>query len=1438
MKAKGFGRRIMAVTLAFSMIWSNGSFTANAEGLQTEQTMERLAETGGVSASDVTGGEVVDPVMAGDDGEANLPTTEEEEENVTKTAVTVGEVEITEMGYENAEVRVIITNPAEETISAVDVVKKEEKVDAEKTRIESLGVYGHDEPGNYTGFIPTNEGELELRVAVADSESNITYLMQEINFTRRDASERNATITFKTGATLSAQAQITPWYSADEYGPNGYELCLHYKVDNESFSWMEAGGSRIIAGSASSTSIELEPETKYLYYAEIKDAKGNAIELTGSAGSQENPFEFTTPEAVTYTRDGFDDKPLYDIIRAQYNASGLTGPLTVARLSAMTTLTIDGFKTDGVENPAPITSLADIPEKMPNLKSLTIKGHNIKDFSPLLGMDYLEDVNLACNDIEKLPERLNECKWQNLNLNYNYINPEEIDASKLPATLEDAGAVVYSGSCRAETTEAPETLYIDDDGKYPLLVKYNGVKEYAGTPYRTYKMTVTIGDETKEYTAAQQSDLERLFAVADLKADFTAITKETDIKATVKFSDEYNDNLLTKEITIRYEERPEIFEECSMSAGETDGYLTVLLPKTYTAEQVKAATVEKDGNVVMSATVASEKLSVSGLSGRDSAGRLYGDFYEYSAIYENGLNYQYTVISGSLSASKAPEAGEYDIVIEFADGVVEGNKLTYPGKFIVSATPMVTFIDVNPSGYDQTGDYYFIRLEGYLLDEEKVRLAIVDADGVEYTTQDGMDKDDYGYVYKLKKGKNWADIAKSTAEYFYVKLVMTDDVVDRTAEEDKRIPISYLKHDEVVAVKSVTIVSEGSMAIEVGGSLQLRAVITPDNATNQRVTWFSSNPAVATVNPAGLVKGLSVGNAVITVVTEDGEKKADFTVHVIDADDSLYVTFRDGKEYEFTGTKITPAVDVVYHGEILTEGVDYTVKYSNNVNASKDNAKVTVTGKTVPATVTTSFVINKMNIDDDAVIAGAIRITKGSKAVPVLYYGNYKLTAKDYDYPDAKTKFDASGNIVLTGKGNFEGKKTIKVTVVTDKKEIGKFKVTKFKPDARTYDGDDKKLIVGKEIVVSDATDKHELTPLAEDGSNAATADYMIVYPEDIRSAGTVKITIVGLNNYVGTATKSYKIDPAKKAVTDFVVSVIDDNGNRVSKETAKLSYRAGGVTPKVNVTYDGDDLVPGKDYKVSYSGNKKVSTDKAKAKCTVTFLGNYKGTAKIVKEFEIVPAGIDAESADVQVVSMDKVFAKAGKYESAPIVTVDSVALSKKDYDVKYTYTQDGKDVELPKKLEESSLKDGALNVKVTVTGKGNYDNKTTAVGYYKIVKLPAAENVNVYDLSKAKVVIRNKTSKKKVSSLPYTGGAITIGGENEIYVTVKVKGIKDPVELKEGQDFEVVYTNNVNKGKATIVLTGLGKKGTGKDGATAREVYGGKTTTFSIGKGILSWL
>ena len=73
--------------------------------------------------------------------------------------------------------------------------------------------------------------------------------------------------------------------------------------------------------------------------------------------------------------------------------------------------------------------------------------------------------------------------------------------------------------------------------------------------------------------------------------------------------------------------------------------------------------------------------------------------------------------------------------------------------------------------------------------------------------------------------------------------------------------------------------SPKTLSLNPGKGGTLTATITPGNATNQNVTWESSDTKVVTVDN-GLVTAVAEGSATITVTTEDGNKTATCTVIV------------------------------------------------------------------------------------------------------------------------------------------------------------------------------------------------------------------------------------------------------------------------------------------------------------------------------------------------------------------------------------------------------------------------------------------------------------------------------------------------------------------------------------------------------------------------------
>ncbi len=514
----------------------------------------------------------------------------------------------------------------------------------------------------------------------------------------------------------------------------------------------------------------------------------------------------------------------------------------------------------------------------------------------------------------------------------------------------------------------------------------------------------------------------------------------------------------------------------------------------------------------------------------------------------------------------------------------------------------------------------------------------------------------------------------------------------------------------------------------------------------------------------------------------------------------LQVMFAGSDEYIYTGSAITPAIIVTNNGEELVEGEDYTVRYSNNVKVADKNAskapKITVTGKgNLTKSKSITFTIEPKFIgDEEEVVGGNIVVVSGKTAAPILFYDGVKLTAKDFDNPNSKKKYDRNETITITGKGNFCGEREIDVKVV-NRNDLKKFTVVvdnkALKENPLIYDGKEKTLDGYFEVY--DTSDK--TSPLEE------YSDYAVIYPKNNINAGKVKFTVVGLGEYYGTVTKTYTIKPR----------VVKDNGMHVNvNDGDRYPFTGGNVTiPDLTVTCDGDELRLGRDYKVTYSNNKKICNDN-KATCKISFIGNYKGSKALVRKFNITAAvmdDVDKINESVSVAVADMVYTgKPGAYKSIPYVTVNGVLLKSSDYNVSYykdvdrSQVIDGKTASSSVDLTDSDKQ----TVYMKIEGKGNYEGILTAqYDVYKLIE-------GTIDLSKAKVTIVGG------NKVEYTGEGVA----PDIEIKYKSDSGWKTIDVDDiGTYITVTYINNVNKGKATVMVNGNGDR-----------YVGSKTATFNV--------
>ncbi len=133
-----------------------------------------------------------------------------------------------------------------------------------------------------------------------------------------------------------------------------------------------------------------------------------------------------------------------------------------------------------------------------------------------------------------------------------------------------------------------------------------------------------------------------------------------------------------------------------------------------------------------------------------------------------------------------------------------------------------------------------------------------------------------------------------------------------------------------------------------------------------------------------------------------------------------------GETPVYDGSEKKPAVEVKY-GETTLAAADYTVSYSNNVNAGVNTASVTVTSNdnsSYKFTATKNFTIAQAPISG-AMIANIPSVTYNTRAhtpdVTVTFEGSTLEAGKDYGVAYTNNINAGTATVTVTGKGNFTG---------------------------------------------------------------------------------------------------------------------------------------------------------------------------------------------------------------------------------------------------------------------------------------------------------------------------------------------------------------------------------------------------------------------------------
>ena len=202
------------------------------------------------------------------------------------------------------------------------------------------------------------------------------------------------------------------------------------------------------------------------------------------------------------------------------------------------------------------------------------------------------------------------------------------------------------------------------------------------------------------------------------------------------------------------------------------------------------------------------------------------------------------------------------------------------------------------------------------------------------------------------------------------------------------------------------------------------------------------------------------------------------------------------------------------------------------------------------------------------------------------------------------------------------------------------------------------------------------VTLTVDDQTLTEGVDYAVAYANNV-NAGTATVTISGKGEYVGYASTTFAINPA--LITD----------SDVSTPPASAVHTGKAIKPRVNVTVEGEKLVIGTDYTISYKDNVAVGT----AQITVKGKGNYQG--EVTRSFEIVLPDLSGASVTLTAQEFYTGFALT---PSPEVVLGKTTLVEGRDYTVTY----------------RNNVKAG--KALVTITGTGGY--RGTVSANFSIVK------------------------------------------------------------------------------------------------------------------------
>ena len=386
-----------------------------------------------------------------------------------------------------------------------------------------------------------------------------------------------------------------------------------------------------------------------------------------------------------------------------------------------------------------------------------------------------------------------------------------------------------------------------------------------------------------------------------------------------------------------------------------------------------------------------------------------------------------------------------------------------------------------------------------------------------------------------------------------------------------------------VSVTGITL-NKSSMNILVGSTEMLTKTISPSTATNQDVTWKSSDQDIATVSSDGLITAKKVGTTIITVTTNNGYKT---TCRVTVVDTIALKEISLNKTTLIIKEKETETLKVNFNPSTATNK-KVTWK-SSNTSVATVNSSGKVTG-IAPGSATITVVSN----DGGFVATTKVTVEAISKKVVSISLDKKELT-------------------LVSGETS-----TLKHTINPDYAE---------NKNVTWKSADEKIAIVENGKITAMSAGTTEIKVISEDGNKEAVCKLTVTLPpiKGMSFAETEKTVYIG---------DKFKLTPINDPINSILETAIWTTSNELiaNVENGKVTALSKGETiitvsnedntisasikiivsekpkEKLNITIEGYDLdfkPEIKDYSITINNEKKLTIKTNVDEEKVTINGN-----------------------------------------------------------------------------------------------------------------------------------------------------------------------------------------------------------------------------------------